>query len=295
MGFDEALVQRALTLTGDNEQDATEILIGGTCSDSGQLHLDESSKLSSSREFDAVPPVIFSMGFDDALVERALASAGGDEERAVELLLSGLVPSSEKSFAAPADAAQSVPVGTFVPVPAPALGSFVSATIPTSASSSPPPPPVINFATEWLDEDGRVCPKNVDYATQCPKGHALAPLVCSGDPQPQQASDADVICRVCHGLTQRQHARDWLQCSVACCRGYAVCARCVIELGSTHRAAAARPDDFCMNVDDFCMNVMPLDFEFKNTLSHICSGCVLVMSLTAFSGRYIAVLALDAD
>ena len=28
--------------------------------------------------------------------------------------------------------------------------------------------PPLNFATEWLDEDGRVCPKNVDYATQCP-------------------------------------------------------------------------------------------------------------------------------
>ena len=115
---------------------------------------------------------------------------------------------------------------------------------------APAPPPVIDFATEWLDEDGRVCPKSVDYATQCPKGHALAPLVCSGDPQPQQTSDADVICRVCHGLTQRQHARDWLQCSVAaCCGGYAVCAACVIELGSARGAAAAAgADDFPMDV-----------------------------------------------
>jgi hypothetical protein len=134
-----------------------------------------------------------------------------------------------------------------------------------------------NFATEWLDEDGRVCPKNVDYATQCPKGHALAPLVCRGDPQPQQTSDADVICRVCHGLAQRQHTRDWLQCSVAaCCGGYAVCAACVIELGSARRAAAAR-------ADDFCMLVMLLACELKQCfLRHVLLWlCFLFCALTA--------------
>ena len=244
MGFDEALVQRALDRTGGNEQDAIEILISGT----GQLHSDESPSSSSSR--DAVLPVIYSMGFDDALVRRALASAGGDEQRAVELLLSGGVPSSEKSSSTSANVRKAVAVGASAPVPAPALGSSASAVIPSSASSSAPPPPAINFATEWLDEDGNVCPKNVDYATQCPKGHALAPFVCSGGPQAQQPSDADdVICRVCHGSTQRQHACDWLVCSVAaCCGGYAVCAACVTALGSARGAAAARPDDFCMMV-----------------------------------------------
>jgi hypothetical protein len=243
MGFDEALVQRALDRTGGNEQDAIEILISGA----GQLHSDESPSSSSSR--DAVLPVIFSMGFDDALVRRALASAGGDEQRAVELLLSGGVPSSEKSSSTPANVRKAVAVGASAPVP-------------SSASSSAPPPPAINFATEWLDEDGNVCPKNVDYATQCPKGHALAPFVCSGGPQAQQPSDADdVICRVCHGSTQRQHACDWLVCSVAaCCGGYAVCAACVTALGSARGAAAARPDDFCMMV-------MPLACELKQCLA----------------------------
>ncbi len=269
MGFDEALVQRALSRTGGNEQDAIEILISST----GQLHLDESSNLSSSR--DTVLPVIFSMGFDDALVRRALASAGGDEQRAVELLLSGSVPSLEKSCLMPANIRQSVPVGTFVPIPAPALGStafLASAAIPGSAPSSAPPPPAINFATEWLDEDGRVCAKNVDYATQCPKGHALAPFVCSGDPQAQQASDADLICRVCHCSAQRPHARDWLVCSVAaCCGGYAVCAGCVIELGRARRAAAASPDDFCMNV-------MPLACELKTFFdSYLLCLCALLL------------------
>jgi hypothetical protein len=45
-----------------------------------------------------------------------------------------------------------------------------------SPSKSSTPPPAVNFATEWLDEDGRVCPKNVDYATQCSNGHHLMPL-----------------------------------------------------------------------------------------------------------------------
>jgi hypothetical protein len=114
----------------------------------------------------------------------------------------------------------------------------------------------------------------VDYATQCPKGHALAPLVCSGDPQPQQTSDADVICRVCHGLTQRQHARDWLQCSVAaCCGGYAVCAACVIELGSARGAAAA-------SADDFCMLVMLLSCELKQRVfATTCAAFALFLSL----------------
>ena len=109
--------------------------------------------------------------------------------------------------------------------------------------------PPLNFATEWLDEDGRVCPKNVDYATQCPKGHALAPLDGGGAPQAQQASGTDVMCRACHASTPRQHAREWLVCSVAgCCGGYAVCAACVGLLCCSHKSVAASADDFCMMV-----------------------------------------------
>ena len=108
--------------------------------------------------------------------------------------------------------------------------------------------PPLNFATEWLDEDGRVCPKNVDYATQCPKGHALTPLGGGGG--------ADVMCRVCHASTLRQHACQWLVCSVACCcGGYAVCAACVALLACSRKAVAALADDFCMMV---CSSICPL-------------------------------------
>jgi len=112
--------------------------------------------------------------------------------------------------------------------------------------------PAINFATDWLDELGCVCPKNVDYATQCPKGHALAPFDVSGEPPAKQPSDRDIICRACHGSTQRQHVCGWLTCSVAgCCAGYAVCAACVIALGCAPKSAAASTDNFCMMVMAF--------------------------------------------
>jgi hypothetical protein len=80
------------------------------------------------------------------------------------------------------------------------------ASSPASAPEQPPAPQprAIDFATEWLDEDGRVCPKNVDYATQCPKGHHLMPLGVGG------GGGADVMCRVCHASTPRQHACQWL-------------------------------------------------------------------------------------
>jgi hypothetical protein len=117
----------------------------------------------------------------------------------------------------------------------------------------PPDPPAINLATEWLDEDGRVCPKNVDYATQCPKGHALVPLDGGGGvPQAQQTSGVEVMCRVCHASTLRQQACDWLMCSVAgCCGGYSLCAACVVLLACSRKAVAASSDAFCMMVHHF--------------------------------------------
>ena len=234
MGFDEALVQRALARSGGNEQSAVDMLVSG----SGQLHLDDAPTLSSSR--DACVPAIFSMGFDDALVRRALASAGGDEERAVDLLLSGQVPSSGQSLSASAHACQPVSVAASVPTPAPVLVSSASAAIPSSAPSSSPPPPAIDFAAEWLDEDGRVCPKAVDYTTQCPKGHALVPFADGG-------CDAQVrrlVCRLCHAFAECENASQWLICSgTGCCAGYAVC-DCCVNAGQQEPAVIAAGEGF---------------------------------------------------
>jgi tetratricopeptide (TPR) repeat protein len=61
------------------------------------------------------------MGIDDALVRRALACSGGDEERAFDLLLSSHVPSLGQSCSASANVGQPVSVGATVPTPAPVL------------------------------------------------------------------------------------------------------------------------------------------------------------------------------
>ena len=74
------------------------------------------------------------------------------------------------------------------------------------------PIPALIQATQWLDEHGRQCPKNINYATQCPKGHVLAPF-----PHSQQQEQQAVICRMCHRLNA-----PLLLCSVkSCCGGCA--------------------------------------------------------------------------
>jgi hypothetical protein len=140
-------------------------------------------------------------------------------------------------------------------------------------SIPPTQPPAINFATEWLDELGHLCPKNVDYSTQCPKGHTLAPFDGSGEPPAQQPSDAHIICRVCHGSRQRRHARGWLTCSVmGCCGGYAVCDACFIVLGRARQQSVAITDNFCMMVTLYAHAAI---------VRHLlCSGCSHVYVLT---------------
>ena len=111
------------------------------------------------------------------------------------------------------------------------------------ASAAAPAAPTINIATEWLDECNSVCPKDVDYATQCPKGHLLVPFADGGSSAPPR-----LMCRICHGFTQCEHALQWLACSVTgCCGGYAVCDTCESALQQAP-AAVAVGGDFSMLV-----------------------------------------------
>jgi hypothetical protein len=109
---------------------------------------------------------------------------------------------------------------------------FISGPVPPSSPSA------INFATEWLDELGCVCPKAVDYASQCPKGHALAAFSNGSG-----ASAVRLTCRICHTFTERDGASQWLVCSaMGCCAGYAVCDCCVRALQQAPAAAAGDDD-----------------------------------------------------
>jgi hypothetical protein len=86
--------------------------------------------------------------------------------------------------------------------------------------------PSRDFGTQWMDEEGRVWPKNVDFSRQCAKGHALAPLGdCVG-----HVGGLQLMCRMCHSFCAREsdQSATWMACSVAvsCCCGYAVCGSC---------------------------------------------------------------------
>ena len=116
------------------------------------------------------------------------------------------------------------------------LGTFRAANLCVIevCSSSAPPTPAVNVATEWLDELGCVCPKAVDYASQCPKGHLLVPFAGGGCGTAAQR----VMCRICHTCAESEQAKtQWLVCSVAgCCAGYTVCDVCA---SAVHQAPAA--------------------------------------------------------
>jgi hypothetical protein len=121
--------------------------------------------------------------------------------------------------------------------------------------SSAPPTPAVNVATEWLDELGCVCPKAVDYTSQCPKGHALIPFavfsvaarvtqmchaggICGAFEQDISISH---MCRICHTHAESEQAKtQWMVCSEpGCCAGYAVCDGCISELHQAPVAVAA--------------------------------------------------------
>jgi hypothetical protein len=136
--------------------------------------------------------------------------------------------------------------------------------------------PSIDFATEWLDEHGRVCVKDVDYATQCPKGHPLAPF-------PQDSSSAAahlqrrLMCRVCHESLECEHVSQspqsqWRICSVmGCCGGYAVCGSCVNALSGVIAAPAASND-------------VPVMVSFQHTRCRNCCLAPLLLPVTSVQG-----------
>jgi hypothetical protein len=128
-----------------------------------------------------------------------------------------------------------------------------------------------NFSTEWVDEGGRVWPKNVDFSRQCAKGHALAPLGDRGG-----LAGVQLMCRLCHCFRgcDCHDADSWLVCSedVGCCAEYAVCSSCAhspITFADTYSGS----DDFRTLVS---FRVAELNVLYKElTLAAARRGCVV--------------------
>jgi hypothetical protein len=114
-------------------------------------------------------------------------------------------------------------------------GSFIEANLCLISSH--------NFSTEWVDDDGLVWPKNVDFSRECAKGHALVPRANCG----VDGGSTQLMCRLCHCFCRRDcdEAANWLTCSVdaGCCGEYAVCCSCA-RSPSAPAAVSVGADDF---------------------------------------------------
>jgi len=157
-----------------------------------------------------------------------------------------------------------------------------------STSQSPPTAVAIDISTEWLDENGHVCPKSINYATQCPKGHPLVPLIQHACVSPPKS----VMCRVCHESAESQAALLWRVCSVAgCCGGYAMCSSCAIELSAAPVDRSAS-DDFPMLVRE-SLRVCTEQKSLKtlNTQTKTCFARVQRLTHYCMSGHFPRVFA----
>ena len=88
MGFEETMVQLALAQADGNEEIAINLLLNG------EVRPTATAPASSAAVSDG--RAIFSMGFDDALVRRALRRANDREDVAVEILLTGSVAARDE-------------------------------------------------------------------------------------------------------------------------------------------------------------------------------------------------------
>jgi len=171
-------------------------------------------------------PAIFALGFDASLVHQALNTAGGNHERAVDLIIS-------EHFAPAAGCASAA---NAVPAVTPILSAA----------------PSINFSTEWLDEDGLVCPKNVNFSRQCPKGHALQALGKFVRDGPIR----QLMCRICHAscTSEADRAETWFNCSVdeGCCCRYSVCEECAQASDDAFSTSAVAASDTFRSLVSCC-------------------------------------------
>ena len=154
------------------------------------------------------------------------------------------------------------------------LSQNSSCSAPDSATCSALQPHAIDVASQWRDENGRVCPKSVNYARHCPKGHDLIP-VNGSDVTRWRKPGAAVLCRICHGSYAYTHASHLLECSVAhCCGGYFVCRMCVTAIVGIGELSVSRSLDDAAAMDSFCM-LVKLCASFVGTVSQRTPQCCI--------------------
>ena len=91
MGFDPYLVQRALGMHDHNEERAIDALVNGLVADDRK----QGAQGQQQHQHHNQQTTIHSMGFDPHLVARALQQFRGDEQQAVDALLSGRVSQAD--------------------------------------------------------------------------------------------------------------------------------------------------------------------------------------------------------
>jgi uncharacterized UBP type Zn finger protein len=89
MGFHAAACERALQVTNNSLHRAIDWLLSNP------------DEVAAAASGSPSPLAIFSMGFDESIVRRALQQAVGDEQRAVALILNGEVRESPSRDASP--------------------------------------------------------------------------------------------------------------------------------------------------------------------------------------------------
>jgi hypothetical protein len=146
-----------------------------------------------------------------------------------------------------------------------AKSTAAATTAPHSDVTQPPvtSTPVVNFSSEWLDEDGCVRPKGVNFSLQCPKGHGLASL--GGSAGGVGTTSRNWICRICHAsiVHPSDESARWLICScvASCCGWYSVCCNCAHGPAGDPKFVVS--DDICTLVT-FVYSMMKATFIFSS-------------------------------
>ncbi len=118
-----------------------------------------------------------------------------------------------------------------------------------------------NRGNQWMDHNGCIFPKKVDFCRQCPKGHTLVRLDTKND-------GLRLMCRLCHVTGDRDQS-NWMVCldhteenvglkmrlfACICCGRYAVCPSCSQRSASVLLNESS--ENMCTLVRDYYLHIL---------------------------------------